>query len=50
VSSDAFAVSAHPEAVRLGLGVPASGAELIAGLKRIAALLKETPAASDLVV
>jgi len=50
VSSDAFAVSAHPEAVRLGLGVPASGAELAAGLKRIAALLKETPAASDLVV
>lgn len=50
VSSDAFAISAPPEAVRLGLGVPASAEQLRAGLQRVAALLAESPAMSSMVV
>jgi DNA-binding transcriptional MocR family regulator len=50
VSSDAFAISTPPEAVRLGLGVPASSQELSAGLTSVAALLTESPAMSSMVV
>lgn len=50
VGSDAFAISAPPEAVRLGLGIPASGQELSAALARVAALLTESPAMSNMVV
>ena len=50
VPSDAFAVSAWPEAVRLGLGVPATARELSQGLQTVAALLDETPALSSIVV
>jgi len=50
VASDAFAVSARPEAVRLGLGVPATVGELSHGLQMAAALLAEAPALSSIVV
>jgi len=50
VASDAFAVSARPEAVRLGLGVPATATELSRGLRVVAALLAEAPALSSIVV
>ena len=50
VSSDAVAISAPVEAVRLGLGVPASSQERAAGLKRVATLMGEIPAMSSMVV
>ena len=50
VASDAFAVSARPEAVRLGLGVPATAEELLRGLQTVSALLAEAPALSSIVV
>lgn len=50
VASDAFAVSAHPEAIRLGLGVPSSRDDLSEGLQMVAALLEENPAFSSMVV
>ncbi|MEI2301255.1 aminotransferase-like domain-containing protein [Ensifer sp. MJa1] len=50
VASDAFALGAAPEAVRLGLGVAASQAELRRSLLTIADLLNQSPAASSLVV
>ena len=48
VSSDAVAISAPVEAVRLGLGVPASSQERAAGLKRVATLMGEIPAMSSM--
>lgn len=50
VASDAFAISARPEAVRLGLGVPASCDDLWEGLQTVATLLDENPAMSSIVI
>lgn len=50
VSSDAFAISSHPEAVRLGLGVPDSSRELSDALQGVAMLLAESPAVLRVVV
>lgn len=50
VSSDAFAISAPPEAVRLGLGVPDSGKQLSEALAAVAALLADSPAMSRIVI
>lgn len=50
VSSDSFAISMHPEAVRLGLGVPASSSEVSNALGEVAALLAESPASLRIVV
>lgn len=50
VSSDAFAVSAPGEAVRLALGVPSSRSALRDGLRTIAAIVEESPALSSMVV
>ncbi|MEX2696943.1 PLP-dependent aminotransferase family protein [Rhizobium mongolense] len=50
VASDAFAVSHPPEAVRLGLGAPASVDELKKSLGVLADLLSQQPAVSTMVV
>jgi len=50
VPSDAFALSAPPEALRLGLGAPRTKDELAHGLAVIADLLGEAPALSSGVV
>lgn len=50
VGSDAFALTSPPEAVRLGLGAPASQDELRQSLRIAADLLAETPALSSMVV
>ena len=50
VPSDAFALTAAPEAVRLGLGAPRSSGELRQSLRSIAELLAGSPALSSLVV
>jgi DNA-binding transcriptional MocR family regulator len=50
VASDAFALSAPPEAIRLGLGAPETRAELQRSLDVIADLLTQPSAALNLVV
>ncbi|MCX5495845.1 PLP-dependent aminotransferase family protein [Kaistia dalseonensis] len=50
VGSDAFALTAPPEAVRLGLGVAASRESLRQSLRIVADLLDEPPALSSMVV
>lgn len=50
VGSDAFALGRPPEAVRLGLGAPATRAELRASLQIVADLLADEPAMSSTVV
>ncbi|MDE1150227.1 MAG: PLP-dependent aminotransferase family protein [Azospirillaceae bacterium] len=50
VASDAFAQANPPEAVRLGLGAPASRDDLVLGLRIVADLLDQPPALSSLVV
>lgn len=50
VPSDAFSLCPPPEAVRLGLGAPATQEELRRSLLIIADLLGQSPAASSLVV
>lgn len=50
VASDAFAVASPPEAVRLGLGAPATRDDLRAGLEAIAELLIDQPTMSSVVV
>ncbi|MDY0885267.1 PLP-dependent aminotransferase family protein [Dongia soli] len=50
VTSDAFALASPPEAVRVGLGAPASRAELEQGLRAMADLLAQPPAMSSLVI
>jgi DNA-binding transcriptional MocR family regulator len=50
VPSDAFALSAPPEALRLGLGAPRTKDDLAHGLAVIADLLGEPPALSSRVV
>lgn len=50
VTADAFAVGDPPEAVRLGLGVPPSRADLAASLETVSALLGAAPAPSLMVV
>jgi DNA-binding transcriptional MocR family regulator len=50
VASDAFAVTTPPEAVRLGLGAPATQAELIQSLEIVADLLATSPASAMMVV
>ncbi|VTZ21070.1 Uncharacterized HTH-type transcriptional regulator RHOS4_30730 (fragment) [Methylocella tundrae] len=50
VASDAFALSAPPEAVRLGLGAAATRQELAQSLEIIADLLAQSPAMSSTVV
>lgn len=50
VSSDAFALDAAPEAVRIGLGAPPDRGTLAQGLERMADLLSEAPALSSVTV
>ena len=50
VSSDAFALGIAPEAVRLNVGAPVTGAELRTSLQAISSLLAEQPALSSMVV
>jgi DNA-binding transcriptional MocR family regulator len=50
VGSDAFALQAPPEAVRLSLGAPATRNELRMSLEQIADLLTEEPTLSSIVV
>jgi DNA-binding transcriptional MocR family regulator len=50
VGSDAFALRAPPEALRLGLGAPATREELSRGLQIVADLLAQPPALSSMVV
>ncbi|WEX76247.1 PLP-dependent aminotransferase family protein [Sinorhizobium numidicum] len=50
VASDAFALSAPPEAVRLGLGAAETRTELQRSLRVIADLLAQSPAALNLVI
>jgi DNA-binding transcriptional MocR family regulator len=50
VTSDAFAVTNPPEAVRLGLGAAATRASLTEGLRIIADLLEQSPAMSSIIV
>lgn len=50
VGSDAFAISAPPDAVRLGLGVPDSHEALAQALHAVAALVAESPSALRIVV
>jgi len=50
VPSDAFALAPPPEAVRLGLGAPASHQELERSLRIVADLTSQSPALSTLVV
>lgn len=50
VASDAFALTAPPEAVRLGLGAAAGHDELRRSLQIVADLLGESPALSSMVV
>ena len=50
VPSDAFALAAPPEAVRLGLGAAATREELAQGLRLVADLLAEPPSMSSMVV
>lgn len=50
VAADAFAVDAPPEAVRLGLGVPASRDDLILSLEAVDMLLNFSPTVSPIVV
>ncbi len=50
VTADAFAVESAPEAVRLGLGVPASRDDLTRSLEAVKALLESAPAATAIVV
>ncbi|HET6609781.1 MAG TPA: PLP-dependent aminotransferase family protein [Rhodopila sp.] len=50
VSSDAFALGAAPEAVRLSLNAPATRDELRSSLERIADLLAEHPTMPSIVV
>ena len=50
VTSDAFAVTSPPDAVRVGLGAPHSHLELEQGLRAMADLLAQPPAMSTLVI
>ncbi|MFC7555360.1 aminotransferase class I/II-fold pyridoxal phosphate-dependent enzyme [Pseudoroseomonas wenyumeiae] len=50
VGSDAFAVSAPPEAVRIGLGAARNRQGLRVALQQVADLLAEAPALSSLIV
>lgn len=50
VASDAFAVAAPPEAVRLGLGAASRRADLEKGLRAIAELLNDRPLLASYVV
>ena len=50
VASDAFALATPPEAVRLGLGAPATRDELTQSLLIVADLLSQSPAISTMVV
>ncbi|KAA2214307.1 aminotransferase-like domain-containing protein [Teichococcus oryzae] len=50
VSSDAFALSVPPEALRIALGAPPGRQELRAGLRHVADLLAQAPAMSWLIV
>lgn len=50
VASDAFAVSAPPEAVRVSLGAAPTRRDVVRGLEAIAELLHQTPAMSSFVV
>jgi DNA-binding transcriptional MocR family regulator len=50
VTSDAFAVTEPPEAVRLGLGAAATRVSLTEGLRIIADLLEQSPAMSSIIV
>jgi DNA-binding transcriptional MocR family regulator len=50
VSSDGFAVSAPPEAVRIGLGAAENRQSLRDALQQVADLLTEAPAMSSLIV
>ena len=50
VASDAFALAAPPEAVRLGLGAAPTREDLARGLKMVADLLAESPSTSSMVV
>jgi DNA-binding transcriptional MocR family regulator len=50
VGSDSFALGPAPEAVRLGLGAPASREELRTSLQIVADLVDEQPALSSMVV
>ncbi|WP_339764872.1 PLP-dependent aminotransferase family protein [uncultured Hoeflea sp.] len=50
VASDAFALGAAPDAVRLGLGAPDSQDDLARSLKVVADLLGQSPAAFSMVV
>lgn len=50
VASDAFALANAPEAIRIGLGAPASVEELAQSLAVVAELLSQQPAVSTTVV
>nr|WP_237681192.1 hypothetical protein [Agrobacterium tumefaciens] len=50
VASDAFAVTGAPEAIRIGLGAPASVEELKRSLSVLADLISQQPAISTIVV
>ena len=50
VTSDAFALSNPPEAVRIGLGAPATRAELADALRIVADLLDQSPALPSMVI
>jgi DNA-binding transcriptional MocR family regulator len=50
VASDAFAVSSPPEAIRIGLGAPASAEELRRSLAVVADLLSQQPAITTMVI
>lgn len=50
VASDAFAVTGAPEAIRIGLGAPATVGELKRSLAVLADLLSQQPAISTIVV
>jgi DNA-binding transcriptional MocR family regulator len=50
VNSDAFAVTAPPEAMRLAVGVPARRDDLREGLRHVADLLAQMPDMSSLVI
>lgn len=50
VASDSFAVSAPPEAVRVGLGAAEDRQEMRLALRQVAELLEESPAMSSLIV
>jgi thiamine monophosphate kinase len=50
VASDSFALAAAPEAIRIGLGAPASVEELRRSLEILAELMSQQPAISATVV